>query len=157
MVHNGFVDVLASDHSPSPPEMKAHADFFEIWGGIAGCQSLLSAALSTGAGSHANIDLNLVTDMLSRNPAAVLRQMHKGDIREGMEADLVLVDLSREYTLAENDLRYRHPISPYVGFPFRGRPIRTLLRGVTIAQDGNVVGGPQGRLITPAWASGINN
>jgi allantoinase len=157
MVQNGMIDILASDHSPSPPEMKAHEDFFQIWGGIAGCQSLLSASLTLAAVRPATIDLSLVTGMLSRNPADVLRQPHKGDIQIGMDADLVLVDLAREYALAESDLRYRHPISPYVGFPFRGRPVRSLLRGVTITQDGNVVGRPQGRLITPARASDINN
>ncbi len=155
LVRSGLVDVLASDHSPSPPAMKAHEDFFQIWGGIAGCQSLLAASLSAGGDDGASIDLPLVTEMLSRNPAALLRQPDKGDIRAGMDADLVLVDLGQDYTLAESDLRYRHPVSPYVGYPLRGRPVRTFLRGVTIAQDGNVVGRPQGRLITPARGSGV--
>jgi allantoinase len=151
LVRSGLVDLLASDHSPSPPEMKAHEDFFQIWGGIAGCQSLLSSSLSAGV----DIDLALVSEMLARNPADLLRQSCKGDIRAGMDADLVLVDLGQDYALAESDLRYRHPVSPYVGYPLRGRPVRTLLRGVTVAQDGNVVGRPQGRLITPARGSGV--
>ncbi len=156
MVRTGMIDILASDHSPSPPEMKTHKDFFQIWGGIAGCQSLLSASLSSGVGAPTNADLVLLADLLSRNPANLLRQPHKGEIRAGMDADVVLVDLAQEYTLAESDLRYRHPISPYVGFPLRGRPVRTFLRGMTIVQDGNVVGRPQGRLITPVRGSGVD-
>jgi allantoinase len=156
-VRTGLVDVLASDHSPSPPELKTHDDFFQIWGGIAGCQSLLSAALCAAVGNDTYFDPVLIADMLSRNPAAVLRQPLKGDIRAGMAADLVLVDLAQEYTLAQSDLRYRHSASPYVGFPFRGRPVRTFLRGITTARDGNVVGLPQGQLITPARASALDN
>lgn len=154
-VRSGDLDILASDHSPSPPEMKAHDDFFQIWGGIGGCQSLLSASLSAGRHAGANIDLALVTDLLTRNPADLLRQPRKGDIRAGMDADLVLVDLAQEYTFDNSDLRYRHAVSPYVGYPLQGRPVRTFLRGITIAQDGNVVGRPQGRLITPARGSGV--
>jgi allantoinase len=155
LVRSGLVDVLASDHSPSPPELKAHEDFFQIWGGISGCQSLLSAALSAGGGAQSKTELSLTTEMLSRNPAVLLRQSLKGDIRTGMDADLVLLDLGQAFALAESDLRYRHQVSPYVGYPLRGRPVRTLLRGVTIAQDGNIVGRPQGRLLTPARGSGV--
>ena len=157
LVRGGLVEILASDHSPSPPKMKTHEDFFQIWGGIAGCQSLLSASLSAGGNTGASIDPALVAEMLTRNPAALLRQSHKGDIRAGMDADLVLVDLGQVHTPAASDLRYRHPVSPYVGYPLQGRPVRTYLRGVTIAQAGNVVGRPQGRLITPARGSGSDN
>ncbi len=156
-VRQGLVDILASDHSPSPPDMKADADFFQVWGGIAGCQSLLSAALTAIGDYDRSISLPLLADSLSRHPAALLQQAARGDIRAGNDADLVLVDLAQEYTLTNSDLRYRHMASPYVGFPFRGRPVRTIQRGVTIALDGHVVGRPQGRLITPARASGINN
>jgi allantoinase len=37
----GEVRRRGSDHSPSPPEMKTHANFFKVWGGISGCQHLL--------------------------------------------------------------------------------------------------------------------
>ena len=157
MARNGQVDVLASDHSPSPPEMKSHEDFFQIWGGIAGCQSLLSASLTVVADRPAASGYSQLANMLAGNPAGILRQTHKGDIRAGMDADMVLVDLSETYTVAGSDLRYRHPVSPYVGFPLRGRPVRTFLRGIAIAQDGNVIGRPQGRLIMPARASGTRN
>ncbi|MCA9880543.1 MAG: amidohydrolase family protein, partial [Thermomicrobiales bacterium] len=126
-------------------------DFFQVWGGIAGCQSLLSAALSAGA----TTDLALVSEMLTRNPAQLLQQPHKGEIRAGMDADLVLVDLGQQYSLAASDLRYRHRVSPFIGYPLRGRPVRTFLSGVTIAQDGAVIGRPQGRLLTPVRGSGI--
>lgn len=155
MVRSGQVDVLASDHSPSPPEMKRHEDFFQIWGGIAGCQSLLTASLSVGRETH-RPSWKILIDMLASNPTRLLRQPRKGAIQVGMDADLVLLDLREAFTLTESDLRYRHPASPYVGFPFRGRPVRTFLHGITIAQDGHVVGRPQGRLITPARGSGIN-
>ncbi len=44
-VFEGNVGFVASDHSPAPPEMRVGADFFRIWGGISGCQSLLNVML----------------------------------------------------------------------------------------------------------------
>ncbi|MCA9877202.1 MAG: allantoinase AllB [Thermomicrobiales bacterium] len=152
-VRQGHVDTLASDHSPSPPDMKATEDFFQVWGGVAGGQSLLAATLSSGVVARDDNSLQQAATLLSRHPAQVLRQPQKGDIAVGLDADLVLVDVDRVFSLAESDLRYRHPVSPYVGFPFRGYPVRTFLRGVTIAQDGHVVAPPQGRLLTPARGS----
>ena len=40
------VDLIASDHSPSPPELKEGDDFFKMWGGIAGVQSSLNVLLN---------------------------------------------------------------------------------------------------------------
>jgi len=46
---DGEIDLVASDHSPCPPEMKQTAgDFFSAWGGIASIQLSLSAVW-TGA------------------------------------------------------------------------------------------------------------
>lgn len=35
------VATVGSDHSPCLPEMKQRRDFFDVWGGISGCQHLL--------------------------------------------------------------------------------------------------------------------
>src|SRR3954451_21870591 len=52
----GDIQIIASDHSPAPAGMKAGDDFFRIWGGVSGCQSLLPALLSAGH-SERNIPL----------------------------------------------------------------------------------------------------
>src|SRR5580700_5177575 len=41
----GDVDMVGSDHSPAPLEMKRDEDFFRVWGGIAGVQSTLAVLL----------------------------------------------------------------------------------------------------------------
>ena len=41
-LHEGLVDTIGSDQSPAPISMKEAEDFFAVWGGISGCQSLLS-------------------------------------------------------------------------------------------------------------------
>ena len=52
-VRNGSVDIIGSDHSPAPPEMKQSDNFFRIWGGIAGIQRDSAVARGTSAaGSH---------------------------------------------------------------------------------------------------------
>ena len=44
---DGTVEIVASDHSPAPPEMKTGA-IMQAWGGIAGVQSTLAVLLEQG-------------------------------------------------------------------------------------------------------------
>ncbi len=90
----GDVHVVASDHSPAPADMKSGDDFFAIWGGISGCQSLLTALLSAG---HVERGLPLTTliAVLAERPAQRFGMSTKGRIAPGCAADLALVDLER--------------------------------------------------------------
>jgi allantoinase len=71
----------------------------------------------------------------------------KGSLEVGADADLALVDLNARFTLQAEDLHYRHTMSPYVGKTFRGRVVRTVLRGITIFRDGRIASRPIGKLI----------
>ncbi len=87
-VASGHVDTIGSDHSPSPPEMKKDPDFFKVWGGISGAQATLRALLTL------ELPMPLIAGLVSDNVARRFRLPGKGGIREGVDADLALVDLS---------------------------------------------------------------
>ena len=145
----GDIHIVASDHSPAPADMKTGDDFFRIWGGISGCQSLLTSLLSAGH-TDRNIPIASLASQVTDGPASRFRMAKKGHILPGYDADLVLVDLRETFTLHGCDLQYRHKHSPFAGMTFTSRPRRTILRGQTVAIDGMVVGAPRGRLLTPA-------
>jgi allantoinase len=139
---------VASDHSPAPPDLKDAGDFFAVWGGISGAQSLLGLLLD--AGHHERgIALERIAALSAAGAAARLRLPGKGRIAPGADADAVLVDLGGETAVTEASLFYRHPHSPYVGRTLRGRIERTLVRGTTVFAGGRVVAAPGGRLVTP--------
>lgn len=149
----GNVAFVTSDHSPCPPDMKAGEDMFRAWGGISGCQSLLPALLDEGYHGR-GLPPERLAELLSANVARRFGFAGKGGIEEGNDADLALVDPSGEHVLREEDLHYRHQISPYVGRSFRGRVVRTLLRGRTVFEGGRVVSGPAGRFVRPQREKG---
>jgi allantoinase len=141
----GEVDVIASDHSPSTPDLKCNPDFFAIWGGIAGVQSTLAVLLDPARG----LPLSRIVGMVAETPAARFRIAGKGKIAPGYDADLALLDLGAEYTLRPEDLKQRHAISPYLGARLRGRVERTLLRGRTIFEHGRIAAGEPGKWVRP--------
>jgi dihydroorotase-like cyclic amidohydrolase len=68
-------------------------------------------------------------------------------LEPGADADLVLVDPAGAWSVRRDDLHDRHRLSPFTGQTLRGRVVRTILRGRTIALDGRPVGPPSGRLL----------
>jgi allantoinase len=147
-VLSGGVEFVTSDHSPCPPDMKAGDDFFRAWGGIMGCQSTLNVMLDEGH-HRRGLPLQRVADLISSNVAGRFGFQGKGSLKVGADADLALVDPNTRFELRAEDLFYRHKTSPYVGKTFRGRVVRTVLRGNTVFRDGRIVSRPIGKLIKP--------
>jgi allantoinase len=134
-LRGGAIDLVASDHSPAPPAMKAGGDALAVWGGISGCQTLLASLL----GELPPADVARLT---AAAPAARLRLPGKGRLEPGADADLALVRLGEEWTLERDELADRHRHNPFAGRRFRGRVAATLVRGEPPA-TGN------GRLVRP--------
>lgn len=146
---DGTLPMVASDHSPAPASMKTGDNFFQVWGGISGCQSLLALLLTEGA-ERRKLPLPTIASATAEYVAARFGLAPgKGALAVGADADLALVDLGHRSTLAAADLHYRHAHSPYVGRALCGRVVRTLVRGTTVWQDGRFVGEPVGRLVRP--------
>jgi allantoinase len=144
-VLDGTVDIIGSDHSPAPPEMKSNPDFFAAWGGIAGVQSTLSILLTR----KPHIQFERIAALTSENVVKRFKIPSKGKIEIGYDADFALVDPSAEYELRREQLLDRHKLSPYVGRHLRGIVKATLVRGFTIFKDGKITAPPLGKLITP--------
>ena len=115
---------------------------FDVWGGVAGAQTLLPPpSISTSRRrSWRGWWRALRRHRLGLSGA-------KGELRVGADADLVIADPAVRWTLHRDDLRDRHRLSPFAGHVFQGQPRRTILRGVTIALDGEPVGEPTGRVL----------
>jgi allantoinase len=150
---DGTLEMVASDHSPSPPDMKVGDDFFKIWGGISGCQSMLQLLLTDGY-VRRKLPLTTIARVTAEYVARRFRiAPAKGRLEVGADADITLVDLAHSAALRAEDLLYRHRHSPYVGKTLQGRIVRTMVRGITVCQDGKIVSGPIGRLVTPLRAT----
>ena len=143
----GRVDIVASDHSPSEPALKA-GDFRSAWGGIAGVQSTLSVLIESGYHQR-GLSLDHVAALLSATPASRFRIPSKGAIAAGNDADLAIVSIDDAVDLTAAMLQQRHAFSPYVGRLFRCAVRRTIRRGDTLAIDGTIVASTRGQIVRP--------
>jgi len=137
------VTTIGSDHSPSPPELKQRDNFFDVWGGISGCQHLLPLLIG------AEVPPDEIRRLTSGDVASRFRVRAKGAIAVGQDADFTLVDLKAREVVTTESLHYRHQQSPYVGRTLRSRVRRTFLRGQMIFEDGKFAARPMGRFVQP--------
>ena len=147
-VIEGDIDVVATDHSPCPPDLKGleAGDFAAAWGGISSLQLLLPAtwqAISAGGGS-----LNRLAEMVCQNPAKILGLTDRGQISLGKKADLVIWSPDTLIEVDAAKLQHRHKLSPYTGRRLSGAVHETILSGGPIYRNGEFLNVGAGRVVS---------
>ncbi|HEY7284343.1 MAG TPA: allantoinase AllB [Vicinamibacterales bacterium] len=142
---DGALDLIATDHSPSPPALKCRGDFARAWGGIASLELSLPAVWTSGRlRGFQPIDL---ARWMSYAPASLAGLPHKGSIQAGFDADLVVWDPDAEFVVDAARLQQRHKLTPYAGRRLRGAVATTFLRGHRIWHHGALVSERGGQLL----------
>lgn len=135
-LRNGTVDMVVTDHSPCPPELKCceAGDFLEAWGGIASLS--LSLAATWTAARQRGFSLNDIVRWMSEKPAALAGLGDgKGRIAPGYDADFVVFDPDADFLVTTDRLHFRHAVSPYLGSRLKGSVKTTFLRGQAVFQS----------------------
>jgi len=140
-LREGVIDLVATDHSPCPPEMKrlSERSFRTAWGGIASL-SLALPVMWTEANAR-GFTLSDISRWMAEGPAHFAGcETRKGRLAKGFDADFVVFEPEAEFIAAEEHLHYRHRVSPYLGEKLRGVVKATYLRGNCIFADGEFPG-----------------
>ena len=142
-VLDGSVDMIASDHSPCPPNMKEREDFFGIWGGIAGVQFTRVGLAEIG------ISADRIAALTATNGATRFGIADKGSIEPGKHADLTLMNFNAPQTVSEDALFQRHRGTPYAGMKFASTVTHAIRRGEIIYSNGTIVARSNGKFVGP--------
>ena len=149
-LEEGLIEMVVSDHSPCPPEMKLRekGDFLQAWGGISSLQFRLPVMWTEMSRRASRASLNRLVQWLASAPARLVGLEHrKGAIQEGHDADIVIWNPSRTFTVESQMIQHRHKLTPYLGQELSGVVEQTFLRGEKIYDKGQFVSGPMGRML----------
>eukprot|EP00189_Rhodosorus_marinus_P013187 CAMPEP_0184744404 /NCGR_PEP_ID=MMETSP0315-20130426/7177_1 /TAXON_ID=101924 /ORGANISM="Rhodosorus marinus, Strain UTEX LB 2760" /LENGTH=553 /DNA_ID=CAMNT_0027216105 /DNA_START=95 /DNA_END=1757 /DNA_ORIENTATION=+ len=149
LLKDGSLDIISSDHSPSPPELKhtKEGDFTKAWGGIAGLQYRLQGTWT--ASQPFELDFMRLSELLSGRVADIFGLSEsKGRIVKGLDADLVIWDPEEEQVIQESQCLHRHKASAYTGQKLMGRVKKTIVHGeIVYDDDEGIVGASPGKLL----------
>jgi allantoinase len=142
----GDIDWVCSDHACCASEHKDTPDIFSARSGFGGAQYLLPALLSEGG--RRGLSLGRIAELLASNPARRFGiYPKKGEVAVGADADLVLLDPDRRFTIHAADSPSAQGHTPFEGIELRGQVEQTWLRGQLIYQHGAPPGPPRGRYL----------
>jgi len=145
----GKVDWVVSDHACCRHEMKVAKKYLgNIWlakSGFGGTEYLLPALVSEG--SKRGLSYNAMARLTSWNPARRFGLNSKGDIAQGLDADLALVDPRASWTIRAKDSESKQGYTPFEGIELSAQVKATFLRGELACENGRVVGKPRGRYL----------
>ncbi len=121
-LYEGIIDVIATDHAPHSLDDK-NTPFQEAANGISGLETALSLSLKL---VHDKVlTLRKLIEKFSLNPAKILK-INKSGIKEKAEADLIIVDINKEWTVEKEKFASMGKNTPFEGWKLKGKVLMTL-------------------------------
>jgi dihydropyrimidinase/allantoinase len=150
----GSIDMVASDHSPYSFEEKdlslKNNNIFEVGSGTVGLETTLPLLLD--AVNQKRLSLKRLVECISETPAKRFGLYpRKGSISVGADADLVIIDMQKEYTVKKEDMFTKLKVTVFDDWTIRGKIEKTLVRGKVIYDNGKILEKKgYGEFITPS-------
>lgn len=120
-IKDGYIDMIGTDHAPHTKEDKEK--------GAPGISNIeVAFQMVNKVFNENNISLNKLSEMMSANPAKLLG-LNQGLIKEGLRADLVIVDSEQEEVIDVSKFVSKGKNNPFDGQKVRGKIIMTIRDG----------------------------
>ena len=139
-ISDGFIDTVATDHCPFMQAEKdwGKEDFTKIPNGCAGIENLYPYMLD--AAGKGKITYERAVELCATNPAKIFGCTRKGAIAVGKDADLVVYDPEKDFTISVANMHSDYDHTIWEGKQLHGYPVQTWLRGKLVYDNGEYVG-----------------
>jgi len=149
-LRDGEIDTYATDHVAWTADQKGltHKPFPEVPAGVSNVQTSLGMLFAEGV-AKGRISLTRFVELTSTNSAKIFGLWpRKGTISVGADADLVLIDPTKQFEVRSEVLESRADFDLFEGQVYTGWPVVTIARGDIVTGDGCVLSSPgRGRLL----------
>lgn len=124
---DGTIDAIITDHAPHSEEEKER-ELSKAPNGIIGFETALSATI-TNLVAPGYIDYLNMVRLMSYTPARLLKLDDRGEIKEGMTADLTIFDPNIEYVYEKESIVSKSKNTPFIGKKLKGMVQYTIVGG----------------------------
>ena len=132
----GVLDIVSSDHGPRRRRPDANGTLIAP-PGTSGIEMRLGLMYTEGVRTG-RLSLQRWVDACCSRPARVHGLAHKGELRPGYDADIVVFDPEIEMTLSTERMHSNVDHCTYEGFRVKGWPAATVSRGEVLVENGRL-------------------
>jgi dihydropyrimidinase len=149
-IDNGVLDTIGQDSMLGYLKERIDAGVWEAKSGWPGMGAMLPVMMTYGV-HKGRITMNQLVKITSENSAKIFSVYpQKGVLSQGSDADIIIFDPHKEWTLDVKTLKTGSDFTPWEGTKVKGKVIKTFLRGKLIAEDGHLVSEtPTGEFLEP--------
>jgi dihydroorotase len=124
---DGTIDCIVTDHAPHTPEEKS--DFLTAPNGVIGLETLLPVVLTEFYHTKL-LSLERIVELVCINPRKIANIKNDGGCtKAGSKADIVVVDLNREWTVDPEKLHSKSKNTCFKGMKLKGKVKYTFVNG----------------------------
>src|SRR3989338_1588645 len=123
-LNDGTIDCVCSDHAPHTLEEK-NRDYENCPSGFPGVETTLPLMLT--AVNEGKIKLEDFIQKMTTAPAKIFGLERKGQLKEGFDADVVIIDLNKEGVISGKKLQTKVKWSPFEGMKTQGSSVRVII------------------------------
>jgi len=129
-INRGEVDTIGTDHAPHLISEKLEKITF----GMPGVET--SLALMINAYNEGKISLEMIQKLMCENPAKIMKIEKRGKLQEGYFADIIVVDLKKEWTVGVDDtIESKCGWTPYENWKLKGKNTMTIVNGKIVYEN----------------------
>ena len=129
-LNNGEIDTIGTDHAPHLISEKLEKITF----GMPGVET--SLALMLNAYNEKRVKLETIQKLMCENPAKIMKIKKRGKLKEGYFADIIVVDLLKEWTVGIDDtIESKCGWAPYENWKLKGKNILTIVNGKIVFEN----------------------
>jgi len=132
-----WIDIIASDHAPHALQEKTSESVWDVKVGMPNLETTLPLLLN--AVRKRRLSLGDIVRMMAETPAEIFQLKNRGSLEPGNIADLVVIDLYKKHRIDVREFHSKAKYSPFDGWTVEGEPIKTIVNGRLVMDEGEIV------------------
>jgi dihydroorotase len=136
-VDEGLVDALGSDHAPHTWSEKTSTSIWDVKVGVPGLETTLPLMLTLVKKNR--LTLAKLVEVLAKKPAEIFGLTEVGQLEQGKKANLTIVDFNCQFKIDSSKFKSKAQFSPYNGWDVWGKPVKTIVNGQLVFDEGEIV------------------
>jgi dihydroorotase (multifunctional complex type) len=139
-ISNRQIDIIGSDHAPHAFKEKQAESIWDVKAGIPGLETTLPLLFTEI--HRRRLTIADLVRLMAENPADIFKLRKKGRLKERNDADFTIVDYKKKYKIDASSFHSKAKFSPFDGWEVQGKPVKTIVAGKLIMEDGEIIAKP---------------